>query len=215
MKKEEIILIGGGGHCRAAIDVIEAEGRFKIAGILDRKEKIGTKVLGYEIIGTDSDLPGITRKYKNFLITVGQIESPQKRKNLFAKIKGLNLKLATVISPYAYISRHSQAAEGTIILHGARINANVKIGKNCIINTSAIIEHDCRIGDHCHISTGSIINGECAIGDGVFIGSNSVVVGRSSIAQNSVVGAGSVVINSINQQGVYAGNPAVILKENA
>lgn len=215
MKKQDIILIGGGGHCRAAIDVIEAEGRFKIAGILERKEKIGTKVLGYEVIGADCDLPRLTKQYKNFLITVGQIETPEKRKNLFAEIKGLNLKLATVISPYAYISRHSQAGEGTIVLHGARINANVKIGKNCIINTSAIIEHDCRIGDHCHISTGSIINGECMIGDGVFIGSNSVIVNRSSIVGNTVVGAGSVVINPISQRGVYAGNPALMLKKNA
>lgn len=214
MKKEEIILIGGGGHCRAAIDAIEAEGRFKIAGILDRKEKIGMKVLGYEIIGTDGDLPRLAKKYRNFLITIGQIKTPEKREDLFRKIKGMNLKLATVISPHAYVSRHAQISEGTIILHGAWINADVRIGKNCIINTSAIIEHDCRIGDHCHISTGSIINGGCVISSGVFIGSNSVVANASSIAENTVVGAGSVVINSINQQGVYAGNPAVILKEN-
>ena len=37
--KEKIILIGGGGHCRACIDVIEQEGRFTIAGIVDVPEK--------------------------------------------------------------------------------------------------------------------------------------------------------------------------------
>jgi len=40
---KEIILIGGGGHCRSVIDVIEQEGRFKIVGIVDRPELLGTE----------------------------------------------------------------------------------------------------------------------------------------------------------------------------
>ena len=34
MDKLEIILVGG-GHCKSCIDVIEAEGRFIIKGIID------------------------------------------------------------------------------------------------------------------------------------------------------------------------------------
>lgn len=33
--KEQIILIGGGGHCKSCIDVIEQEGKYQIAGIVD------------------------------------------------------------------------------------------------------------------------------------------------------------------------------------
>ena len=43
-KKEPIILIGGGGHCKSCIDVLEQEGRFQIVGIIDVKENIGKKV---------------------------------------------------------------------------------------------------------------------------------------------------------------------------
>ena len=53
---KEIILIGGGGHCKSVIDVIEKEGRFKIAGIVDVPELLGTEILGYPIIGNDSDI---------------------------------------------------------------------------------------------------------------------------------------------------------------
>jgi len=34
---EDIILIGGGGHCRSVIDVIESENKFLIRGIVDQK----------------------------------------------------------------------------------------------------------------------------------------------------------------------------------
>ena len=42
--KDPIILIGGGGHCKSCIDVIESEGRFQIVGIVDLKENIGKKL---------------------------------------------------------------------------------------------------------------------------------------------------------------------------
>ncbi len=34
---KEIILVGGGGHCKSVIDVIEQEAKYKIAGIIDKK----------------------------------------------------------------------------------------------------------------------------------------------------------------------------------
>ena len=45
---KQIILVGGGGHCKACIDVIEYEGNYKIAGIVDIPEKLHQKILGYE-----------------------------------------------------------------------------------------------------------------------------------------------------------------------
>ena len=59
---QKIILIGGGGHCKSCIDVIEAEGKYDIAGILDMPEFVGEKILGYSIIGTDDDLPELSKQ---------------------------------------------------------------------------------------------------------------------------------------------------------
>ena len=52
---KEIVLIGGGGHCKSVIDVIEQGGQFQIVGIIDKLELFGTGVLGYSVIGNDSD----------------------------------------------------------------------------------------------------------------------------------------------------------------
>ena len=38
MHKKSIVLIGGGGHCKACIDVIEVEGKYNIIGIIDVPE---------------------------------------------------------------------------------------------------------------------------------------------------------------------------------
>jgi acetyltransferase-like isoleucine patch superfamily enzyme len=43
MPVKPLILIGGGGHCRSCIDVIETTDEWQIKGILDQSEKIGTE----------------------------------------------------------------------------------------------------------------------------------------------------------------------------
>ena len=53
---KQIILIGGGGHCKSVIDVIEQEDKFKIAGIIDKSELLDSNILGYPVIGNDLDL---------------------------------------------------------------------------------------------------------------------------------------------------------------
>jgi hypothetical protein len=44
---QNLILIGGVGHCKYCIDVIEEAGTFRIAGIVDMPAKKQQTVLGY------------------------------------------------------------------------------------------------------------------------------------------------------------------------
>ena len=94
---EKIILIGGGGHCKSCIDVIEQEGKYRIAGIVDMAEKMRQKMLGYEVIATDDDLPLLVTEYENFFITLGQIKSPDKRIRIFQTLKESGAKLPIII----------------------------------------------------------------------------------------------------------------------
>ena len=82
MKK--IILIGGGGHCRSCIDVIEKEKKFKVLGIVDNKKNILIKK--YKFIGSDKDLDKISKKIKNAIITIGQVKNSDLRERLYKKI---------------------------------------------------------------------------------------------------------------------------------
>lgn len=200
--KDKLILIGGGGHCKSCIDVIEQEGKYQIAGIVDKREKLHERILGYEIVATDDDLPALIKEYRNFLITIGQIGVSNKRIMLFDHLMHLGAVFPVIISPLAYVSVHSSIREGTIILHHALINAGVRIGKNCIINTKALIEHDAKIEDHCHISTGVIINGGVEVGSKCFIGSNSTINQCLKIGENAVIDSGIRIREDIQEYSV-------------
>ena len=189
----KIILIGGGGHCKSVIDVIEEEARFQIAGIVDKPNFFGNKILGYPVIGNDYDLEILAKKYHYALVTVGQIDSPLLRIKLFDLATKAGFILPSIISPSAYTSKHSKIGNGTIVMHHAIINANVTIGNNCIINSKALIEHDCSISNNCHISTNVTINGEVKIGYQCFIGSNVTIKDNTTIKENSFIKAGTLV----------------------
>jgi len=184
---KNLYLIGGGGHCKSCIDVIEQEKKYQIKGIFDLPKNVGKDILGYSIIGTDDDIINYEKKENYFLITIGQIGEPGKRLNY------IDLNLTSIISPRAYVSKHSSIAKGTIIMHDVIINANAKIGKNCIINSKALIEHDVVIEDNCHISTNTVINGAVNIGSNSFIGSSSVTKNNISIPDKSFIKANSIV----------------------
>jgi sugar O-acyltransferase (sialic acid O-acetyltransferase NeuD family) len=190
---KEIILIGGGGHCKSVIDVIEKEGEYQIIGIVDKPSLLGTKVLNYSVIGGDSDLVNLSKKYQYALITVGQIKSPALRIKLFDLAIQSGFTIPFIISPRAYVSKYAVVSIGTVVMHDALINANAKIGQNCIINSKALIEHDVIIENHCHISTGSIINGGTIIRSNTFFGSNSMAKEKVVVEKQSVIKGGSIV----------------------
>lgn len=187
-----IVLIGGGGHCVSCIDVIESTGKYTIEGILDIPERLGQSVLGYPIIGTDAELPVLARKFTNFAITVGHLGNSSLRRHIHGQVKGCGGSLPAIVSRHAYVSRHAQLGEGTIVHPFALVNAEARIGACSIINSAALVEHGARVGDHCHISTSAVVNGDVTVWNDVFLGSGAVCKQGIEIPEGTFVKANTV-----------------------
>ncbi|MFC1537158.1 acetyltransferase [Pseudomonadota bacterium] len=205
MNKPDLILIGAGGHAHACIDVIEQQGQYRIAGLVGMPEELHTRHLGYSVIAADSDLAQIANEYQYAFIGVGQIGSPDSRIRLYEQATELGLQLPIVIAPTAYVSHHASIGAGSIVMHGAVVNAGARVGINCIINTCALLEHEATAEDFCHISTGSILNGDVHIGAGGFIGSGSVVKQGVTIGKGCVVGMGLSVRHNLGNHTRFIG----------
>lgn len=197
MTKEPIILVGAGGHARACIDVIEQTGRFEIVGLVGMPDEVGMSVLGYPVLGTDLELPELRQKSSHALVTLGQIKTPEPRMRLFERLLQMGFCLPTIVSPRGYVSRHASVGEGTIVMHGALINAGACVGCNCILNTGSLVEHDGVIGDHCHVSTKVVINGGVQVGSGTFIGSSSSLRELIQVGQRCLIGMGQRVLSDV------------------
>jgi sugar O-acyltransferase (sialic acid O-acetyltransferase NeuD family) len=194
LSEARILLVGAGGHARACIDVIEEAGGFIIGGLVGLPDQVGSRVLGYPVLGTDGDLVALRAKYTHALIVVGQIKSPDLRISLFGLLHKYGFSLPVIVSPRAHVSRHAAVAAGTIVMHGAVVNASAVVGRNCILNSQSLVEHDSIIGDHCHIATAAAINSGVRVGSGTFLGSNCCVRQGTQIGERCVIGMGQRVL---------------------
>jgi sugar O-acyltransferase (sialic acid O-acetyltransferase NeuD family) len=188
-----LILLGGGGHCRSVIDVIEQTGLYSILGVLEKKGVTRPNVVGYPLLGIDHDLPMFIKRNCAVVVTVGQIKTSEPREQVYLYAKEMGAKLPVVVSPRAYLSCHAKVGDGSTFMHGAIVNCNAEIGENCIINTRALVEHDAKIGSHTHIATGALINGGVQIGKRCFIGSGAVIHNDIDVGDGCLIGAGVTV----------------------
>lgn len=197
---DEITLYGAGGHCRVVVDLMEENG-MKISQIVDDDPK-ETNYKGIPIHRPQNE-------YNNVLITIGDCHI---RKRISNKIKVR--KYLKVIHPNAYLAKSVSLGLGTVVMAGATIQTDAKIGAHCIINTNASIDHNCFINDYVHISPGATICGECEIGECSWIGAGAVIIQCIKIGKNCIIGAGSVIINDIPDNAIVVGNPGKIMKLN-
>lgn len=194
--KKKIILLGAGKHAESCIDVIESTKKYKILGLIGKKNEIGKLVLGYKVILDDKNIVSLKNKNIDVVVSLGQIKSAEKRKKFYNILKSIKINIPLIVSPLAYVSKYSKIKDGTIVMHGAIINSNVKIGENCIINSNALIEHGVKIGDNCHISTSVTINGGVTVDDEVFVGSGSIIREEIKIKKKSIVPMGTKLLKN-------------------
>ena len=198
MNKENIILIGAGGHALSCIDVIEQENKYNIHGLVGLKDEVGKKISGYDVIATQDELVDLSKDFRYAFIAIGQIKNVKLRIDLYESVLNTGFKIPSIISPQSFISRTVQIGEGTIIMNGVILNSGVRIGNNCIINSKALIEHGTQVADHCHISTGAILNGDCVVESKSFVGSGAVVKHGITIKTSSFVNMGQIVTKNFD-----------------
>lgn len=126
-------------------------------------------------------------------------------------------------------------------LYGCRIGARTFVGPYSEIQRGVVIGEDCRIqshsfvcelveiGDRCFIGHGVMFTNDVfarggpakgdralwrgtRIGNDVSIGSNVTLL-PVSVADGVVIGAGAVVTKDLEIQGIYAGNPARLIRK--
>jgi sugar O-acyltransferase (sialic acid O-acetyltransferase NeuD family) len=203
----DLILIGGGGHCRSVLASLLRAGR-TVGGILDPGLPQGSAVMGIPVLGGEEILQRLGAEGAEFIVTVGSVGKSAPRNALYEKALRTGLRPATHIAASATVMENATVGAGSVVLEGAIINTGAIVGINCIVNTGAIIEHDVTINDHAHLAPGCVICGGAAIGSGAFIGAGATVIQGVTVGADAVVGAGAAVVSVVSVAALVRGVPA-------
>ena len=123
---------------------------------------------------------------------------------------GCQIGDGVAIGPFVEVQRNVRIGARTRIQSHAFICELVDIGEDCFVGHGVMFVNDT-------FSSGGPAGGDSSkwratlIGDRVSIGSNSTLL-PVSICADSVIGAGAVVTRDITESGIYAGNPARLIR---
>jgi sugar O-acyltransferase (sialic acid O-acetyltransferase NeuD family) len=205
--KEKLIVFGAGGHAKVVIDIIERQGNYDIAGLLDDDIKRRGKVFfGYPVLGTRAELPAlISAQLRHAIVAIGDNVG---RAAVAAHLGQIGWRMASAVHPGAGIGRGVEIGAGSVVMAGCAVNADAHLGAQVIVNTGATVDHDCRIEDAVHIAPGCHLCGGVSVGEGSFVGAGSTVTPGVRIGCWAIVGAGSTVIRDVADDARVSGSPA-------
>lgn len=193
-------LFGASGHGKVIAEIAECTDQ-KIEGFIDT-DLNKSALLGYRVFHESP------KEHSTAIIAIGSNEVRKKIVNEISTFTYLKL-----VHPSANISNRSKFGNGSVVMAGVSINADVEIGEHCIINTNASVDHDCIIEDFVHLSPNVALAGNVHIGEGTHVGIGACVIQGIKIGKWVKIGAGSVIIKDIPDGCTVVGNPGRIIKK--
>lgn len=85
MVKEKVFVVGASGHAKVVIDIFEKEGKFEIVGLIDLAKNKGNNFFGYQILGSEVDLPLLLKEHPGCKIFIA-VGDAWLRKVIYNKI---------------------------------------------------------------------------------------------------------------------------------
>ena len=200
-----IIIIGGGGHSKVIVDIINIQRytNYNIIGYFDDNEK--TDLYNVPYLGKIKRIKNCESKFY-YIIAIGDNKIRRRIYENYNKLHYISL-----IHPKSIISQSAIIEEGCVICAGAIVQSDVKIGKCCIINTNSNIDHESIICDFVNINPSATLCGNVLIGKNTIVGANATIIEKIKIGECNIIGAGSVIIRDTNDHSKLAGVPGKLL----
>lgn len=215
MKK--IVVLGGIGNgsvIAAAIKNANSahNSEWAFAGYLNDREIKGNLIDGMPVLGNLSEVGKYLEAGYYFINTILRIDGQQERIELFESLNIPDERLALFIHPSSYIAEGVVLGPGSVVMPQVSISPGTVFGKCNIIMVNSLIGHNNVIGNYCHFAAHSCVGAYLKIGDGVHVGLNATIRENLIIGRNSAIGMGSVLTKNVNENEIWAGNPARFLR---
>ncbi len=210
---KNVVIIGASGHGSVVLDCIEREGKYNMIGFVDSLKKKGRKRNGYEILGSEYDLPKLLEKF-NLSGGIVAIGDNWTRSAVVEKVMNIvpEFNFINAIHPNAVIGKDVTIGKGAVIVPGVIVNANSIIADHCILNTNSSLGHDGYMSDFTSLASGVCTGGNFTLGSYSAISLGSKVIENITIGEHTVVGAGSLVIRDLKNNVIAYGSPAKVAR---
>ena len=199
-----LIIYGAGGHAKAVMEMAQAIGAFRVAGIIDDNPALtGSFVLGIPVLGTRELLPRLYEQGLRLAANgVGGIIDLNIRMKLFELLSGLGFALPALRHPRATVEASAQVLDGVQVFANAYVGSSVLLHERCMINTGAVVSHDCEIGAYTHIAPGALLAGHVHVGAKALVGMGVTTTIGIKIGAGARVGNGAILLADVPERAI-------------
>lgn len=204
----KLVIFGTGANAEIAYDYFTNESSYEVVAFTVERKYLGgvgnthfqgLPVIPFELI-EDHYLP---QSYQMF-VAVGYLKLNHVRTRIYRKAKKKGYKLATFISPYAYVGRNVEIGDNCFIQEHNNIQYGTRIGNNVFVWASNHIGHHSVLRDNVFVASQVVISGHCDIGRYTFIGSGAAFANNIEVGANCLIGVGTNVSKNLEDETLYA-----------
>ena len=155
----KLLIAGAGTYALVAYEIACDMGVFCRIDFVD-----DTKLLaptGEPVVGKTADLSTLAKEYTDGIVAIG---NPDVRLKLLDRMRSeATLKVASLISPKAYVAPSAVIGEGTVEEPFAVIHTKCCIERGCLISAGAVVGHESVCGEAVHVDCNATVPGYCAV----------------------------------------------------
>ncbi|MFZ2491242.1 MAG: acetyltransferase [Thermoanaerobaculia bacterium] len=207
-ERERIFVFGASGHGKVVIDTLEQQGTYDIAFVADDDpSRSAASFFGYPLAGGRDAMVAMARSagVRRGIVAIG---SNRARRTVAEWLAAAGFGFVAAIHPAAVVGRGVTVGAGSLVVGGAVINPDTRIGLHTIINTASTVDHDCAVGDFVHVAPGAHLCGGVNVGDEVFVCAGATIIPNITVGDGAVIGAGSTVLTNVARATTVVGTPA-------
>jgi acetyltransferase EpsM len=202
-----VIIFGGGGFGKFALDLVLASRMYRVAGFVDDVIAPGTIIMGVPVLGGAGMLPELYQRGLRLAVNaVGGIGNVAVRVKVFKILADAGFTCPNFVHPTAWVEPQAVLEGGIQVMAKAYVGSEARIGFGTLVNNTVIVSHDCTIGKCTSLSPGAALAGGVVVEDFAQVGMNATVNINVRIGKGARVGNGATVKADVPPGGrVYAG----------
>ena len=206
LKDKKLVLIGASAFAEIAYEYFTYDSPYEVVGFsaeaayIDRPELFGLPLVPLESV--EKKFP--SSEHEAFVAVV-YTQLNRLRTRLLETARSKGYKLASYVSPRAFVWRNVKIGEHCFIFENNTLQPFVQVGNNVVMWSGNHIGHHSSIRDNCFISSQVVISGFCDIGENCFLGVNSTIANNVTVGRDCWIGPGVTLKKSVKEDLVFSG----------